>query len=115
MNRRGVLHWAVVGCLLALSAPASAEEARPKKVDIKNLNCEDFMALPDDVRPVVVAWVHGYTRAGGENWVFQAGEGKAFIGSVEEKCIKAPKASFRYQVLETAKERQAAAKKAAKK
>jgi hypothetical protein len=112
MNRRGVLRWAVLGTLLALSAPRA--EDQPKRVDIKNLSCEDFLALPDDVRPIVVAWVHGYTRAGGENWVFQAGDGKAFIGSVEDKCKKAPKASFRYQVLETAKERQAAAKKAKK-
>jgi hypothetical protein len=112
MIRREVLRWAVVGCLLAVSAPRA--EDQPKHVDIKNLNCEDFLALPDDVRPAVVAWVHGYTRAGGENWVFQAGEGKAFIGSVEEKCKASPKASFRYQVLQTAKERQAAAKKAKK-
>ncbi len=112
MNRRAVLRWAVMGSLLAVTAVRA--EDQPKKVDIKNLNCEDFLALPDDVRPVVVAWVHGYTRAGGENWVFQAGDGKAFIGSVEDKCKKAPKASFRYQVLETAKERQAAAKKAKK-
>ena len=112
MIRRGVLRGAVVGCLLTVGT-ARAED-QPKKVDIKNLSCESFLALPDDVRPVVVAWVHGYTRAGGETWVFQAGEGKAFIGSVEDKCKKAPKASFRYQVMETAKERQAAAKKAKK-
>ncbi len=112
MNRRGVLRWAVMGTLLALSAPRA--EDQPRRLDIKNLSCEDFLALPDDVRPVVVAWTHGYTRAGGENWVFQAGDGKAFIGSVEDKCKKAPKASFRYQVLETAKERQAAAKKSKK-
>jgi hypothetical protein len=34
---------------------------------------------------------------------------------VETRCKAAPKASFRYQVLETAKERQAELKKAAKK
>lgn len=112
MIRRAVLRWAVLGSLLVVSAPRA--EDQPKKLDIKNLNCADFLALPDDVRPAVVAWVHGYTRAGGENWVFQAGEGKAFIGSVEDKCKASPKASFRYQVLETAKERQAAAKKAKK-
>jgi hypothetical protein len=110
MIRREVLRWALLGSLLAVTAPRA--EDQPRKVDIKNLNCEDFLALPDDVRPVVVAWVHGYTRAGGENWVFQQGEGKAFIGSVEDKCKASPKASFRYQVLQTAKERQAAAKKA---
>ena len=106
MNR-----WAVLGTLLALSAPRADE---PKKVDIKNLSCEDFLALPDDVRPLVVAWTHGFTRAGGENWVFTAGDGKAFIASVQDKCTKAPKASFRYQVLETSKERQKAAKAAKK-
>jgi HdeA/HdeB family len=114
MNRRGALPWAVVGCLLAFSAPRAEDEAKPKRVDIKNMNCETFLAQPDEVRPAIVAWVHGYTRAGGENWVYEVGAGKAFVASVEEKCTKAPKASFRYQVLETAKERQAA-KKAAKK
>ena len=112
MNRWGVLGWATLACMLAFST-ARAED-QPKRVDIKNLSCESFLAMPDDVRPVVVAWVHGYTRAGGENWIYQVGEGKAFISSVEDKCKKAPKASFRYQVLETAKERQAAAKAAKK-
>lgn len=108
MFRRQVLRWAVVGCFVTF-ASARAED-QPKKLDIKNLSCEDFLALPDDVRPIVVAWTHGFTRAGGENWVFQAGEGKAFVASVQDKCTKSPKASFRYQVLQTAKERQAAAK-----
>jgi len=94
-------------------ASARAED-QPKKVDIRNMNCEEFLALPDDVRPMVVAWVHGYTRAGGGNWVFQAGEGKAFVAAVEEKCTKAPKASFRWQVTQTARERQAERKAAAK-
>ena len=113
MNGRGALRWAVVGCLLALSAPRA--EDQPKKVDIRNLSCEDFMALPDEVRPVVAAWVHGYTRAGGESWVYTVGDGKAFLASLQDKCTKAPQASFRYQVTATAKERQAARKAAAKK
>jgi hypothetical protein len=108
MFRRQVLRWAVVACLVTF-ASARAED-QPKKLDIRNLSCEDFLALPDDVRPMVVAWTHGFTRAGGENWVFQAGDGKAFVASVQDKCTKAPKASFRYQVLQAAKERQAAAK-----
>jgi hypothetical protein len=112
MNRRGALRWAVLGCLLALSA-ARAED-QPKKIDIRNMSCEDFLALGDDVRPMVVAWVHGFTRAGGGNWVFQAGQGKAFVASVEDKCAKAPKSSFRWQVTQTAKEAQAASKAAPK-
>ena len=113
MNRAGALRWAVMGCLLAVSAPRA--EDQPKTVDIRNLDCEQFLALPDTVRPMVVAWVHGYTRAGGGNWVFQAGEGKAFVASVEDKCTKAPKASFRWQVTQTARERQAERKAAAAK
>jgi HdeA/HdeB family len=113
MNRRGVLRWAVIGCLLAVSAPRAEEEAKPKRVDIKNMNCETYLAQPEEVRPAIVAWVHGFTRAGGENWVYEVGAAKAFVASVDEKCTKSPKASFRYQVLETAKERQAARKAAA--
>jgi len=112
MIRRRVLRWTLVGCLLTV-ATARAED-QPKKIDIRNMSCEDFLGLPDDVRPMVVAWVHGFTRAGGANWVFQAGQGKAFVAAVEGKCTKAPKSSFRWQVTETAKEAQAARKAAAK-
>ena len=112
MNRWGVVRWAVLAGVLAF-ASARAED-QPKKVNIQHLSCEEFMALGDDVRPMVVAWTHGFTRAGGENWIFQAGEGKAFVASVEDKCKAAPKASFRYQVTLTARERQAAARAAAK-
>ena len=112
MIRRGVLRWTVMGCLLAMGT-ARAED-QPKKVDIRNMTCEAFLAQPEEVRPMIVAWVHGYTRAAGGNWVFQVGEGKAFVAAVEEKCTKAPKSSFRWQVTETAKERQAARKAAAK-
>jgi len=108
MFRRQVLRWAVVGCLFTCGS-AWAED-QPKKIDIRNMSCEDFLGLPDDVRPMVVAWVHGFTRAGGGNWVFQAGQGKAFVAAVEDKCTKAPKSSFRWQVTETAREAQAAAK-----
>jgi len=112
MISRGVLRWTLVGCLLTI-ATARAED-QPKKIDIRNMSCEDFLALADDVRPMVVAWVHGFTRAGGGNWVFQAGQGKAFVASVEDKCTKAPKSSFRWQVTQTAREAQAATKAAAK-
>ena len=110
MDRRGALRWAVVGTLVALSAPRAAEE--PKKVDVKNLSCEGFLAQPEDIRQMLVAWVHGYSHAGGENWMLDPAMARAFVASVQERCTKAPSASFRYQVLETAKERQAEAKKA---
>src|SRR5262245_29641566 len=109
MNRRGALRWAAVGCLLAVSAPRAEEAAKPKVVDIRNLSCADYLDQPADVRPMIVAWVHGFTRAGGGNWVFEVGAGRTFVASVDERCTKAPNASFRLQVTETARERQAAA------
>ncbi len=112
MNRRDVLRWAVTATLLALSAPALAEEAKP--IDIKNLTCEGFLAQPEDMRPMLVAWVHGYSHASGGNWVLDPAVAKTFVSSVQARCEKAPKGSFRYQVLEVAKERQAEVKKAAK-
>ena len=118
MMRRDALGSVVTGFLL-LSTPVLAADTKPvdssKPVDIKNLSCETFLAEPDDVRPMLVAWVHGYTHAGGANWVVDAATARAFVASVEDKCKAAPKASFRYQVLETAKQRQAALKSAAKK
>jgi hypothetical protein len=113
MMRRDALGRSVVVALLLLSAPALAADTKP--VDIKNLSCEKFLAEPDDVRPMLVAWVHGYSHAGGANWVVDAATARAFVASVEDKCKANPKASFRYQVLETAKERQAAATSPTKK
>ena len=102
--------WAVLGTLLALSAP-KADEA--KKVDIKNLSCEAFLALPDDVRPLVVAWTHGYTRAGGESWILDVASAREFVATVHARCKDMPQGSFRYQILEVSKQRQAEAKKEA--
>ena len=111
MMRRDAFGLSVVVAFLA----ADTKPVDSKPVDIKNLSCETFLAEPDDVRPMLVAWVHGYTHAGGGNWVVDAATARAFVTSVEDKCKAAPKASFRYQVLETAKQRQAAAKSATKK
>ena len=103
----------LIVALFLVAGPALAQEA--KRVDIKNLSCEAFLAQPDDIRPMLVAWVHGYTHAGGENWVVDPAIAREFVASVETRCKATPKASFRYQVLETAKTRQAQVKAAAKK
>jgi HdeA/HdeB family len=108
MGRRS-LRWAVAGTVLALSTPVIAAEQKP--IDVRNLSCKDFLALPDDIRPVVVAWVHGYTRAGAVDWLLDPESVRAFLASVQRRCEKSPQGSFRYQVMETAKERKAAAGK----
>jgi len=94
------IRWAVVGTMLALSAPVRAEE---KPIDVKNLSCEQFLAQPDDIRPMLVAWVHGYTRAGGESWVTNISSAREFVASVTRRCQENPVGSFRYQVMEVAK------------
>ena len=63
---------------------------------------------------MLVAWVHGYTHAGGESWVVDPATAREFVASVETRCKATPKGSFRYQVLDTAKARQAQLKKAKK-
>jgi HdeA/HdeB family len=99
--------WAMIGGLLVLSVPLAAAEPE-HRVDVKNLNCKDFLALPDDIRPMLVAWVYGYSRAGGEsNWLLDSAKARSFVSSVQDSCEKAPQASFRYKVLEAAKARQA--------
>jgi hypothetical protein len=60
---------------------------------------------------MLVAWVHGYSHASGQSWLLDSARARTFVSSVQEKCEKAPQASFRYQVLEVAKERQAEQKK----
>ena len=88
MNRRGVLRLAVAGCLLAVSAPRA--EDQPKRVDIKNMSCETFLAQPDEVRPVIVACTA--TRAGGRTGLRgQRRQGVRHLG----RAHRAPKASFR--------------------
>jgi len=110
MHGRGALRWALAAGALAVSLPARADA--PKPIDVKNLDCQGFLAQPDDVRPMLVAWVHGYTHAGGGNWVLDPAAARTFVTSVQGRCEKAPGASFRYQVLEVAKQRQAEQKKA---
>jgi HdeA/HdeB family len=110
MNARN-LPWAMMGGLLVLSTPLAAVEP-DHRVDVKNLTCKDFVALPDDIRPMLVAWVYGYSRAGGEsNWLLDSAKARSFVTSVQEACEKAPQASFRYKVLDAAKARQAEPKK----
>ena len=72
-----------------------------------------WLDQPDDIRPMLVAWVHGYTHAGGENWLLDSGVAREFVGLVQRRCTDMPQGSFRYQILEVSKERQAAAKKEA--
>lgn len=108
---RGTLRWAVLSGLLAFSAPHAGDA--PRRIDLKSLSCQQWLDQPEDIRPMLVAWVHGYTRAGGENWILDTGLAREFVATVYERCKDMPQGSFRYQILEVSKQRQAAARKEA--
>lgn len=104
--------WWVAVALLALPAAAQADEATAKPMDVKRMSCKDFRALPDDIRPVVAAWVHGYSRQTSSNaWVLDTARVKSFLANLDAACDAAPAASFSYKVLELTKARKAAAAK----
>ena len=104
--------WWVAVALLALPGWAQADEATAKPVDVKQMSCKSFRALPDDIRPVVAAWVHGYSRQTSSNaWILDPAKVKSFLTDLDAACDSAPAASFSYKVLELTKSRKAAAAK----
>ena len=108
MERR-TLCWAVASALLFSSTPEAADG--PKLIDVKSLSCQQWLEQADDTRPMLVAWVHGYTHAGGESWILDAASAREFVSTVHARCKDMPQGSFRYQILEVSKQRKAEAKK----
>ncbi|HTS81154.1 MAG TPA: HdeA/HdeB family chaperone [Myxococcaceae bacterium] len=108
---QGTLRWVLLSGLLCFSTPRAADAPRP--IDVKSLSCQQWLEQPDDIRPMLVAWVHGYTRAGGESWILDAASAREFVATVHARCKDMPQGSFRYQILEVSKQRQAEAKKEA--
>jgi len=106
---QGTLRWAVLGGSLFFSAPQAADA--PSRIDVKSLSCQQWLEQADDIRPMLVAWVHGYTRAGGESWILDVASAREFVATVHARCKDMPQGSFRYQILEVSKQRQAEAKK----
>jgi HdeA/HdeB family len=102
--------WWIAVALLALPMAARADEAKAKPVDVKRISCKDFRALPDDIRPIVAAWVHGYSRQTSSNaWILDPARVKSFLTELDAACDSAPAANFSYKVLELTKARKAAA------
>ena len=107
---RGTLRWAVLSGLLVFSAPHAGDEAS-RLIDVRNLSCQQWLDQADDIRPMLVAWVHGYTRAGGGSWILDPSAAREFVATVHQRCKDMPQGSFRYQILEVSKQRQAEMKK----
>jgi|SRR5215471_8827578 len=78
------------------NAPAS-QSAKP--ISIKNLSCGQYLKLPDDIRPMVAAWVHGfyYRQSGNDAWVLDPDRARSVLGALNDACKDAPGASFRYK------------------
>jgi hypothetical protein len=112
MRIRDGRRWWVAVALLALPLAARADEAKAKPVDVKQISCKDFRALPADLQPMVAAWVHGYSHIGSSNaWLLDPDKVKSFLSDLDAACDATPTASFRYKLLDVAKVRKAAASK----
>ena len=80
-------------------APAAAPAKRdPARFSVKDGSCKQFLALPADLRGLVVAWAAGrYHRL--DRWVLDEDTARKVIAGVEQECEKTPDASFRYKVV----------------
>lgn len=107
MKTRGIRCAMTCGLLVLSPSFVAAESTHP--VDVKNLSCKNFLKLADDIRPMLVAWVYGFSRAGDDSWLLDSDRARSFVSSVQDLCQQAPEASFRYKVLEVAKARKTAA------
>ena len=80
----------------ATPAP-QAGEAKP--ISVKNLSCGQYLKLPDDIRPMVAAWVHGffYRQHGNDAWVLDPDRARSLLAALNDACKETPGASFRYK------------------
>jgi hypothetical protein len=96
------------GAAPGATAPAPARAPRPKSAGDSNkdaghityLSCERFLELPEDVRPLLIAWVagQGYQRGTFDAWIMNVEKARRVMAAVDEECFKSPKASFPYKV-----------------
>jgi hypothetical protein len=90
------------------TAPAPARAPKSKSAEGSNkdaghityLSCERFLELPEDVRPLLIAWVagQGYQRGTFDAWIMDVEKARRVMAAVDEECFKSPKASFPYKV-----------------
>jgi len=90
------------------SAPAP-QAAQAKAISIRNLSCGQYLKLPDDIRPMVAAWVHGffYRQQGNDAWVLDPDRARKILAALNDACKETPGASFRYKFGEVLKKNNA--------
>jgi HdeA/HdeB family len=87
------------------TAPAQTGE-KSKRVSVKNLTCEQYAALPEDIRPLVAGWVRGfyYRESWKDAWIFDVDQARIAVAALNEACKKTPEASFRYKLNQVVKQ-----------
>jgi hypothetical protein len=90
----------------AAPAPTSAQA---KPISMKNLSCQQYLSLPDDIRPMVAAWVHGfyYRESWTDAWMLDLDRARAILAALNDACKESPGASFRYKLSEVVKKSRA--------
>jgi hypothetical protein len=86
------------------AAPPHAEKGgaaaarAPAKFAVNTGVCKDFLALPADLRGMVVAWTAGrYHKK--DRWVLDEDTARKVVAGVVEACEKTPEGLFRYKVV----------------
>lgn len=95
----------------AKGAAQAPPAAQAKRVSVKNLLCGEYLRLPDDIRPMVAAWVHGYYYREGwkDAWELDLDRARSLLAALNDACKETPRASFRYKFAEVVKKSRAAA------
>ena len=80
-------------------ATPAAQTAQAKPISIKNLSCGQYLKLPDDIRPIVAGWVHGffYRERGNDAWELDPDRARSLLAALNDACKETPGASFRYK------------------
>jgi hypothetical protein len=95
--------------LTLIAGRAAAEEGAPKpahaKISVKNLSCGDYLGLPDDIRPVIAGWVHGfyYRESWKDAWELDPERARSILSALNDACKDTPLASFRYKLTDVVK------------
>jgi hypothetical protein len=79
---------------------------KPTRISVKNLTCEQYSALPDDIRPLVAGWVRGfyYRESWKDAWIFEVDRARMAVAALNEACKQTPEASFRYKLNQVLKQ-----------
>jgi len=90
-------------------ATPAPQAAQAKPISLKNLSCGQYLKLPDDIRPMVAAWVHGffYRQSGNDAWVLDPDRARRLLAALNDACKETPGASFRYKFGEVLKKNNA--------